>query len=96
MNARFGEELTQHLEFVRSNGEVAIRALQIVRYTTAERLQEIIAIHEANGCPVFNPHTYVIEDGGRKVTDPAQLAFKRMADPLGLLNPGKMRGWTPA
>jgi FAD/FMN-containing dehydrogenase len=96
MNARFGDEVTQHLEFVRSGGEVAIRALQIVRYTTAERLNEIIRIHEANDCPVFNPHTYVIEDGGRKVTDAAQLAFKREADPLGLLNPGKMRGWTPS
>jgi hypothetical protein len=30
------------------------------------------------------------------VTDPAQLAFKQLADPFGLLNPGKMRGWTPA
>jgi hypothetical protein len=28
------------------------------------------------------------------VTDPAQLAFKRGAEPNGLLNPGKMRGWT--
>jgi FAD/FMN-containing dehydrogenase len=96
MNRTFGDEVTQHLEFIRSNGEVAIRALQIVRYTTAERLAEIIRIHEAHGCAVFNPHTYVIEDGGRKVTDAAQLAFKRQADPLGLLNPGKMRGWTPA
>jgi FAD/FMN-containing dehydrogenase len=95
MNARFGDEVTQHLEFIRAGGELAIRALQIVRYTTAERLHEIIAIHEANGCPVFNPHTYILEDGGRKVTDAAQLAFKRVADPLGLLNPGKMRGWTP-
>ncbi len=96
MNRRFGDEVMQHLEFVRSGGEVAIRALQVVRYTTAERLNEIIRIHEERGCAVFNPHTFVIEDGGRKVTDPAQLAFKRVADPQGLLNPGKMRGWAPA
>jgi FAD/FMN-containing dehydrogenase len=95
MQALFGSEVTQHLEFVRSGGEVVIRALQIVWYTNAERLNEIIAIHEARGCPVFNPHTYFIEDGGMKATDAAQLAFKRVADPLGLLNPGKMRGWTP-
>jgi FAD/FMN-containing dehydrogenase len=94
MQQTFGGEVTQHLEFVRANGEVVIRALQIVWYTTAERLNEIIAIHEARGCPVFNPHTYILEDGGMKVTDAAQLAFKRVADPLGLLNPGKMRGWT--
>jgi FAD/FMN-containing dehydrogenase len=89
----FGDELMMHLEFVRIGGKVAIRALQVVRYTTAARLAEIIRLHEERGCMVFNPHTYVLEDGGRKVTDPAQLAFKRVADPLGLLNPGKMRGW---
>jgi FAD/FMN-containing dehydrogenase len=91
----FGSEVTQHLEFVRANGEVVVRALPIVWYTTAERLNEIIAMHESRGCPVFNPHTYILEDGGMKVTDAAQLAFKRVADPLGLLNPGKMRGWAP-
>jgi FAD/FMN-containing dehydrogenase len=96
MGRIFGDEVIQHLEFVRAHGEIGIRALQIVRYTTAERLNEIIRIHEANGCPVYNPHTYVIEAGGMKVTDEAQLAFKRRADPLGLLNPGKMSGWTPA
>jgi hypothetical protein len=95
MQQLLGSEVTQHLEFVRSGGEVVIRALQIVWYTTAERLNEIIAIHEARGCPVFNPHTYVLEAGGMKVTDAAQLAFKRVADPLGLLNPGKMLGWAP-
>jgi FAD/FMN-containing dehydrogenase len=95
MQQIFGSEVTQHLEFVRAGGELAVRALQIVWYTTAERLNEIIAIHEARGCLVFNPHTYILEDGGMKVTDTAQLAFKRIADPLGLLNPGKMRGWTP-
>ena len=34
-------------------------------------------------------------DGGVKTVDEAQLAFKRRNDPLGLLNPGKMRAWTP-
>jgi hypothetical protein len=28
-----------------------------------------------------------------KQVDPAHLAFKRQADPEGLLNPGKMIGW---
>ena len=28
-----------------------------------------------------------------KKVDQVQLAFKREADPLGLLNPGKMLGW---
>ena len=92
----FGDEVMMHLEFIRMGGAPVIRALQVVRYTTAERLSEIIRIHEERGCAVFNPHTYILEDGGRYVTDPAQLAFKQLADPFGLLNPGKMRGWTPA
>jgi hypothetical protein len=92
----FGDEVMMHLEFIRMGGSPVIRALQVVRYTTPERLAEIIRIHEDRGCAVFNPHTYILEDGGRYVTDPAQLAFKQLADPFGLLNPGKMRGWTPA
>jgi FAD/FMN-containing dehydrogenase len=89
----FGDELPMHLEFVKLDGQICCFALQIVRYTTPERLAEMIRIHEERGFTIFNPHTYVLEDGGMKQTDPEQLAFKRVADPLGLLNPGKMRGW---
>ena len=42
---------------------------------------------------VFNPHRYTLEEGGMKRTDSVQLAFKREADPQGLLNPGKMIAW---
>ncbi len=45
------------------------------------------------GAPIFNPHRYTLEEGGMKQTDAAQLAFKREADPQGLLNPGKMIAW---
>ena len=45
------------------------------------------------GAPVFNPHRYTLEEGGMKQTDAVQLAFKREADPQGLLNPGKMIAW---
>ena len=38
-------------------------------------------------------HRHVLEDGGMKQTDWAQLGFKRRVDPGGLLNPGKMRAW---
>jgi FAD/FMN-containing dehydrogenase len=30
-----------------------------------------------------------------KVIDTAQIDFKKEADPHGLMNPGKTRGWTP-
>jgi len=35
----------------------------------------------------------LLEDGGRKTVDVAQVKFKEMVDPYGLMNPGKMRGW---
>lgn len=93
MYHHFGDEVMMHLEFIRVQGKVIPAALQIVRYTTTERLKNIIEYHEANGAFIANPHTYILEEGGRKAIDPAQLQFKEMVDPYGLLNPGKMKAW---
>ena len=93
MYKHFGDEVMMHLEYMRVNGTVTPAALQIVRYSTPERLQEIIRYHEAAGAFIANPHTYILEDGGRKTVDPVQLAFKQRVDPYGLLNPGKMKAW---
>jgi FAD/FMN-containing dehydrogenase len=90
----FGDELMMHLEFIRTNGQIAPAALQVVRYTTEERLNEIIRYHEENGAFIANPHTYILEDGGMKTVNPEQLEFKEMVDPYGLMNPGKMRAWS--
>lgn len=89
----FGDELPLHIEVARQDGKVAFAGLPLVRYTSEERLEEIIAIHEANGCAVFNPHRYTLEEGGMKRTDRAQLTFKQETDPRGMLNPGKMIAW---
>ncbi len=93
IHERFGEEVAGHLEFVRFDGKVTAFGLPLVRFTSEERLEEIIRIHEEMGAPIFNPHRYTLEEGGMKQTDAAQLAFKREADPQGLLNPGKMVAW---
>ncbi len=93
INEIFGDEVPTHLEFVRFDGDVTCFGLPLVRYTTEERLEEIIRLHEENGCPIFNPHRYTLEEGGMKQSDPVQLAFKKEADPKGLLNPGKMIAW---
>lgn len=89
----FGDEVPGHLEFQRFDGAVTCSGLPIVRFTTEERLEEIMRIHEDNGCVIFNPHRYTLEEGGMKQTDEIQLAFKRETDPAGLLNPGKMIAW---
>lgn len=89
----FGDEVIMHLEYLRMGGNTIPAALQIVRYSTPERLAEIIRYHEDNGALIANPHTYLLEDGGMKKVDAVQVAFKAEVDPYGLLNPGKMRGW---
>ncbi len=91
MYHHYGDEVMMHLEFIRVNGAAIPAALQLVRYTSEERLNEIICDHEQQGVFIANPHTYIIEDGGRKVIDPEQLKFKEMVDPYGLMNPGKSK-----
>lgn len=91
---RFGDELELHYELTLIMGEVRAAGLPIVHYTTEERLEEIIDIMENElGLAVFNPHRVTLEEGGMKQVDDAQLAFKKEADPKGLLNPGKMIAW---
>ncbi|WP_219907560.1 FAD-binding oxidoreductase [Aphanothece hegewaldii] len=89
----FADEVMIHLEFLKFGGKPIPAGLQLVRFTTEERLKEIIRYHEEHGAGIANPHTYIMEDGGRKVIDPIQLAFKQKVDPNGLMNPGKMRAW---
>ena len=89
----FGDEVMMHLEFLRIAGSARPAGLQLVRYTTAERLQSIMDYHEAHNAWIFNPHTFILEEGGRKTVDVPQLQFKEAMDPYGLLNPGKMRAW---
>lgn len=91
--ARYGDEMLMHHEMARLGGVVQIFALPLVRWTTRARMYEIIAEFEADGCTIYDPHAVTIEDGGMKEIDAAQIAFKRRADPLGLTNPGKTRGW---
>ncbi len=90
----FGDEIALHLEFLKAAGKAVPAGLQLLRFTTEERLQEIIDYHEANGAFIANPHVYTIEDGGDKQIDDDKVAFKQKIDPYGLLNPGKMRGFS--
>ena len=93
----FGDEVLPHLEFIRFGGRMSASSLPVVRYTTEERLNEIIRLYEANGVFIANPHVFTLEDGTRhKKPDADQMGFKAHADPYGLLNPGKMRSYVPA
>jgi FAD/FMN-containing dehydrogenase len=92
----FGDEVTMHHEFSRMDGHLAVFALPLVQWFDEERMKEICAEFSSRGCFIFDPHVYTIEDGGMKIIDEAQIEFKIEADPRGLMNPGKTRGWTPA
>ncbi len=94
MHELLGEECVHHIEFLRFGGRLTASSLPIVRYTTPERLYEIIALHEANGVSIANPHVVTLEEGSRhKRIDADQLGFKHEVDPYGLLNPGKMKAF---
>ena len=92
---RWGDEVLQHHEFGRQYGSCVAFGLPLVSYLDKERLYEIMAEFKADGCQVFDNHVITIEDGGMKTIDTAQIDFKKIADPHGLMNPGKTRGWLP-
>jgi FAD/FMN-containing dehydrogenase len=97
MRGMFPDEVLQHLEFIRFNGRVTCSGLPVVRYTDADRLNQIIQLHEEHGVYIANPHVFTVEDGSRyKRVDADQLGFKHEVDPHGLLNPGKMRSFVTA
>jgi FAD/FMN-containing dehydrogenase len=93
MRDALSPEVLQHLEVLKENGKVMFAGLSLVKFTTEERLDEIVRLHEEAGAMIFNPHRYTLEEGGRQSVDDRQLAFKKEADPKGLLNPGKMIAW---
>jgi FAD/FMN-containing dehydrogenase len=91
LRERYGEEILFHIEFMKNgDGVVYPGAIPIVRFTTEERLNDMIAHCRSIGVFVANPHVNYLEDGGRFRADNIQLLAKQKYDPRGLLNPGKM------
>ncbi len=95
MEQLLGGEVLMHAEFIRNmDGLVTCTALQLVRFTTEERLQEIMRIYRDNGVRINDPHVFIVEDGKAGGPLPAAvMQAKQRFDPLGLLNPGKVRAW---
>jgi len=94
LRAQLGDEVLVHLEFIRTKeGAMNCSGLQLVRYASDERLNEIMQIHRDAGVYIANPHVYIVEDGKQGQVNPDVVATKMRFDPAGLLNPGKLRGW---
>ncbi|MFP5446759.1 MAG: FAD-binding oxidoreductase, partial [Betaproteobacteria bacterium] len=97
LEAALKGEVMMHLEFLRTKeGAFNCSGLQIIRYTTEERLNQIMQIYRDHGVQINNPHVYIVEDGKQNHLDPAVVGMKRRFDPQGLLNPGKLRSWYAA
>ena len=91
LKGRFGDEILFHIEFMkRGDGTVIPGAIPLVRFTSEERLNEMIDFCRSIGVSVANPHVNNVEGGGRYREDNVQLQTKHKYDPKGLLNPGKM------
>jgi hypothetical protein len=94
LRQQLGDEVLVHLEFIRTKeGAMNCSGLQLVRYTSDARLNEIMQIHRDAGVYIANPHVYMVEDGKQGQVNPDVVATKMRFDPAGLLNPGKLRGW---
>ncbi|MGA2944015.1 MAG: FAD-binding oxidoreductase [Xanthobacteraceae bacterium] len=90
------DELMQHFEFTRYAGQVSASGLGLIKYTSDERLNEIMEIHRQHGVLIADPHIWMLEDSaGFKSADADLIGFKREVDPLGICNPGKMRSYVP-
>lgn len=88
-----GDEVLMHHEFGKQFGGYVTFSLPLVSYFDRDQLYAVAQKFTDAGCTVFDAHVVTIEDGGMKTIDTAQIDFKKVADPHGLMNPGKTRGW---
>jgi len=87
---RYPDEVLFHFEWIRNAGTIMPTSLPLVRYRNKERLYEIIEFFESVGARIFDPHTFVLDYDGRADYS-RMIEKKKVNDPLGLLNPGKIK-----
>jgi FAD/FMN-containing dehydrogenase len=103
LQGRFPGEILLHLEWTVGNAKmlrggaelinpdpVVVGGIPLVRFRGEERLNEILAACAELNIFIANPHTYLLEGGGRHPNIEAKRLLKAEVDPAGLLNPGKM------
>ena len=90
----WGDDLLWHLEAVRQQGVQRLASLPLVRWRGVEALERLMQECRDLGALIFNPHVLTVEGGGLGVVDGDQVATKHRYDPAGLLNPGKLGGFS--
>jgi FAD/FMN-containing dehydrogenase len=92
VHARLGAEAFLHLEFKRFNGYMTAEGVPLFHYRGFEQMTRLYKAFEAEGVRIANAHTFLLQNGGMKDLDAAQIDFKRAVDPHLLMNPGKVAG----
>jgi FAD/FMN-containing dehydrogenase len=93
LEAATGGEMMHHYECVRFNGAITCQGVPVFKWQDRAQLDRLVRAHEELGIRIANPHTWLLQNGGMKRIDEAQIEFRRRHDPKGLMNPGKMAGW---
>lgn len=92
LQARFGKQVVNHIEFVRTPDGLNPSGLPSVFTSDPREIDAVISFCEQIGIGVANPHSYVVKEGGMVKDIAAVVRFKEQTDPFGLLNPGKLDG----
>lgn len=82
-------KLLQHLECVNSPDGIVLASLALLFPDSPQDLESMLEWHRRR-MPLFDPHTYDLEDGGMKDTSRIR-EFKATHDTRGVMNPGKLR-----
>ncbi|MCB0081990.1 MAG: hypothetical protein KDE47_13705, partial [Caldilineaceae bacterium] len=86
---RFGDDVLEHVEFMKMRGRIGPQALSVVRFHSKEQLWALMAWCEEHGIRVANPHTHRLDEDMRWNGQPI-LDAKARWDPHSLLNPGHL------
>lgn len=91
LSRSFPGEVLMHVEWIKSGGHIVPSSQPVIRYTTDERLFAIMDHCRRIGVRVSNPHTFLLEEGGKDDWIDHICQAKRENDPYSLLNPGKTK-----
>jgi FAD/FMN-containing dehydrogenase len=104
LRRRFPGEILLHLEWTAGNAKmmrgnavlnnadaVVVGGIPLIFFRSEDRLNEIMRFCEGIGVYIANPHTVLLEEGGRHPNIADKRSLKADVDPAALLNPGKMK-----